>query len=49
MELAPFHSLRCGGCQGFNGPLPSAFLDKYLFKELLQRYKQLNKTAKSFL
>jgi hypothetical protein len=44
MELAPSPLLSAiikGGCQGFAGPLPSAFLDKYLLltdsKELLQR------------
>jgi hypothetical protein len=25
------------GCQGFNGPFPSAFLDKKCIKELTQR------------
>jgi len=39
MELAPFsadhpfYEREQRGCQGFKGPLPSAFLDKY-FKEL---------------
>lgn len=33
-ELAPSLQLRhCKGCQGFIGPYPSAFLDKYI-KEL---------------
>ena len=43
MELAPFlfrpglvSGEKTGGCQGFIGPLPSAFLDK-CFKELVQR------------
>jgi hypothetical protein len=30
MELAPFPDKIGVGCQGFIGPLPSAFLDKYL-------------------
>ena len=28
MELAPYFQKTGIGCQGFNGPLPSAFLDK---------------------
>jgi len=35
MELAPFLTLNKQskvGCQGFIGPLPSAFLDKYIIK-----------------
>jgi hypothetical protein len=36
MELAPFPDCIGIGCQGFIGPLPSAFLDKYC-KELAQR------------
>jgi hypothetical protein len=28
MELAPFSAKIGIGCQGFTGPLPSAFLDK---------------------
>lgn len=28
MELAPCSAFRETGCQGFIGPLPSAFLDK---------------------
>ena len=35
MDLAPCHTIHVTGCQGFNGPLPSAFLDKY-DKELEQ-------------
>jgi len=34
------------GCQGFIGPIPSAFLDKLLFKELVQMYKQLGQITK---
>jgi hypothetical protein len=37
MELAPCPAYSRTGCQGFAGPLPSAFLDKQV-KELLQRY-----------
>ena len=36
MELAPYHAVSVTGCQGFTGPLPSAFLDKKC-KELAQR------------
>jgi len=36
------------GCQGFNGPIPSAFLDKLLFKELVQMYKQLGQITKFY-
>ena len=27
-DLAPFSALHGSGCQGFTGPIPSAFLDK---------------------
>jgi|GEM_PF-6806150 len=27
-DLAPFSALGGSGCQGFTGPIPSAFLDK---------------------
>jgi hypothetical protein len=37
MELAPCPAYSRTGCQGFAGPLPSAFLDKQV-KELVQRY-----------
>jgi hypothetical protein len=37
MELAPY-CIAATGCQGINGPLPSTFLDKNMFKELLQSY-----------
>lgn len=40
MELAPCPAGSGTGCQGFAGPLPSAFLDKQL-KELVQRYSRL--------
>jgi hypothetical protein len=36
MELAPYYVFSVTGCQGFTGPLPSAFLDKKC-KELEQR------------
>jgi hypothetical protein len=36
MELAPYYVFSVTGCQGFTGPLPSAFLDKKC-KELAQR------------
>ena len=39
MELAPCFICSETGCQGFIGPYPSAFLDKYYSKELTQRYK----------
>jgi hypothetical protein len=35
MELAPYNANCATGCQGFIGPLPSAFLDKKC-KELVQ-------------
>ena len=37
MDLAPCSTISRTGCQGFAGPLPSAFLDKQI-KELLQIY-----------
>jgi len=40
MELAPFFCITERGCQGFIGPLPSAFLDKrpiWGLKELAQK------------
>ena len=37
MELAPYNAFSATGCQGFTGPLPSAFLDKIFLKELVQR------------
>ena len=42
MELAPCDTFLkiYAGCQGFIGPLPSAFLDKCCLKELAQRYMQ---------
>jgi hypothetical protein len=30
MDLAPCSTIRGPGCQGFAGPLPSAFLDKQI-------------------
>jgi hypothetical protein len=39
MDLAPCSTIRGPGCQGFAGPLPSAFLDKQI-KELLQIYDE---------
>jgi hypothetical protein len=46
MELAPFSRERIG-CQGFIGPLPSAFLDKCV-KELLQSKVDLFQFKKYF-
>jgi hypothetical protein len=33
MELAPFSRRAGRGCQGFSGPLPSAFLDKLMLNK----------------
>jgi hypothetical protein len=52
VELAPCskHFLNAyAGCQGFIGPLPSAFLDKCCNKELLQIYSSGFDISKHFL
>jgi len=52
VELAPCiiqFLIDNAGCQGFCGPLPSAFLDKYCFKELAQRYSCDFDISKHFL
>ncbi len=41
MELAPSTDRDFPqGCQGFTGPCPSAFLDKFIYKELGQKYRE---------
>jgi hypothetical protein len=53
VELAPFPGCYRDGCQGFIGPLPSAFLDKRCIKncckDIISLCKVPNKKCKNFV